>query len=228
MPTLGSLAETCAGIDLAPTLSFVALKELSLRGLWKEQGFPFPVGNRPRTPKSHRSVQVCSWCTLLSRRLVKGEFRGAFPPEKGNPCTFQNSLEKIPLVQRFALGLWGSSDRSQIATKKIATILLEAMKCCSSQKNTLHLAKKRSQKDHKIFVSGSCFVIISARMVVFAEGVVSPSCCHFFSGSPLYERKGIPLPTRGSREALQTNISLVWPCIAVSMGSLNKCHLRVV
>ena len=29
-----------------------------------------------------------------------GEFWGAFPPEKGNPCTFQNPPSENPLVQR--------------------------------------------------------------------------------------------------------------------------------
>ena len=44
------------------------------------QGFLFPMGKRPRIPQSH---------SLVSRRVLtcaKGQFRGAFPLEKENPC----------------------------------------------------------------------------------------------------------------------------------------------
>ena len=58
----------------------------------------------------------------------------------------------------------------------------------------------------------------------------SESKCHlrvvtFRRVPPLHERKGIPLPTRSFRGALQKNdacFDLVLPC----MGSLHKCHFR--
>ena len=47
----------------------------------------------------------------------------------------------------------------------------------------------------------------------------------FFGGSPLHKRKGIPLPTRGFRGALQKNDTCFY-LVLLCMGSLRKCHFR--
>ena len=46
-----------------------------------------------------------------------------------------------------------------------SNIVIGNNKFCNYYKNTRHLVRNRSHKDHKIIVSGTSFVIISARMV---------------------------------------------------------------
>ena len=62
-------------------------------GFWKVQGFPFSSGKAPQnSPVTQVSASLLAGglYSADALSLVKGEFRGAFPPEKGTPCTFQN------------------------------------------------------------------------------------------------------------------------------------------
>ena len=62
---------------------------------------------------------------------------------------------------------------------------------------------------------------LGTRQVLGFRGLEKP----FFGGSPLHERKGIPLPTRQLRGALQKNDTCVG-LVLLCTGSLDKCHLR--
>ena len=65
----------------------------------KVQGFPFSGGKAPRNSVTQVSASLRAGGLYSGDALwlAKGEFRGAFPPEKGNPCTFQNPPSENPL-----------------------------------------------------------------------------------------------------------------------------------
>ena len=71
----------------------IALRGFSLRGFWKIQGFPFSGGKVPQNSPLTQIIASLPAGSLYSEDalgLAKGEFQVAFPPEKGNPCTYQN------------------------------------------------------------------------------------------------------------------------------------------